>query len=199
MNGIAFANIPRLSGVDLSGNVCVDEIFTTQPFVGAFRRAISRNCATNNFTKKEISCKIFTSCDDRFKGSPFELFNRASGCCELESGTYTDSSEYSFIASEDYASLEAIFIQFQGNMEFLPVSVHERFHALKIYSIANTPVKKVSKKNFEKLFKLEILRLVDNRIEDIKSNTFEDLTSLKTLSLGRSIISILFPFKLDSV
>lgn len=175
MNGITFANLPRLAFVDLKNNVCVDQIFVTHPFASVFRRIISRNCAARN----EISCKIFPFCEDD------RLFNRTAGCCQLEYGTYVDSPDYSFSTNQDYASLEVIFIEYQRNMEFLPVSVHRTFPILKVYSVIHTPVRKISKKNFEKLHKLEKLRLQNNYIEAIQSNTFNDLISLQVVEISK--------------
>lgn len=184
MNGIAFANLPRLSSADLTGNVCVNQIFITQPFASIFRRIVSRNCASRN----EISCKILDFCEDD------RLFNRTAGCCQLDYGTYIDSPDYSFMANEDYAVLEAILVEYQGSMQFLPVFLHDTFPMLKVYSVIHTPARKITKKNFEKLFKLEKLRLQNNYIEAIQSNTFEDLISLQVLEISKNLLKVLKNF-----
>lgn len=202
MNGIAFANVPRLYVIDLRGNVCVDERFSTQPYTSSFRRAISRNCAANNAAVKGISGHIKTSCEDPLKSSEYEWFEASSGCCVLDYGTFIDAPDYSFEASEQYTNIMILIIQFQGNIEFLPVLVHNTFPMLKVYSIEHTPIKKMFKKNFEKLFKLEFLRLIDNNIEVIKSNTFEDLISLRRISISNGdyflFASILILFYFNS-
>lgn len=112
------------------------------------------------------------------------MFNRTPGCCELEHGTYIDYFDYFFAADANYTNLEIIFIIHQPNIEFLPVSVHERFPRLKIYHVQNTPVQKITKKNFEKMYELVVLFLRGNQFESIKSDTFEDLINLKTISLS---------------
>lgn len=179
MNGIAFVNVPRLVYADFTGNVCVDKLFLTQPSAKVFRRVISRSCA---LTKNEISCRILPFCMDT------DLFNRTLSCCEVEYGTYVDSPDYSFDAKEGYNNIEVIRIEYQGNIEFLPVSVHATFSSLKVYSVSHVPVQMITKKNFEKLFKLEKLLLHDNQIEMIRSNTFDDLISLRVVQISKKFV-----------
>lgn len=184
MNGNAFANLPQLVRVDLLDNVCIDRYYWTERSLKTFHRKISRNCGSKNLAQKEISCKISNACDEEMQGWFFQWYQRSASCCHLKYGTVIDSPDYSLNAKENYTSREVFSIAHQRNVEFLPVSNHEKFPNLKFYSVVDTPTKKITKKNFEKLFQLELINFKFNQIEVIKSDTFEDLVSLKAIYLS---------------
>lgn len=54
VNGVAFANLPRLFAVDLRGNFCIDTVIGTVRDPKESRRRISRNCGSVDDTQKEI-------------------------------------------------------------------------------------------------------------------------------------------------
>lgn len=184
MNGAVFANLLRLVIVDLRGNVCIDKYFETERAPSIFRRRISTNCASTENTEKEISCKDWTECGEIMDEVFYRFYNRTSGCCRLEFGTHFDSPEYEFIQNTNYTKLEILYIVHQQNIEFLSVSVYERFPNLKFFAVVNTPVQKISKKNFENMYELSMLHLERNQIEIIRSDTFEDLINLKEIYIG---------------
>lgn len=177
MNGAAFANLPQLAKLDLSSNVCVNKLFTIESCSSTFRRKISKNCASDDATRKQLSCSASIACDE-------EVGGWQDKCCELELGTVIDSSDYTFVADTNFATVEILIIAHQRNVEFLPILDHERFPSVELYYVVNTPVKKISKKNFEKMFKLENLKLDRNQIEVISSDTFEDLVNLKLIQIS---------------
>lgn len=186
MNGAAFANLPQLVMVNLRGNVCIDKYFTPDNDLKASRRKISRNCVdATDAARKEISCTAAVACVEDMGQFYMDLYNKTPGCCEVEHGINIDSPDYSFVADANYANLEIIYISYQPNIEFLPVLIHESFPHLKMYSASVIPVQKITKRNFEKLFELEVLFLVKNRIEVIKGDTFEDLINLKRIIISR--------------
>lgn len=112
-------------------------------------------------------------------------FNNTPRCCELDHEAYIDSPDYSFVADSNYTKLEVLYIRYQRNIDFLPVSVHEVFPNLKFYFIINVPVQKIFKKNFEMMTDLVQLYLLSNQIEVIKSNTFEDLINLRRIYISK--------------
>lgn len=184
MNGNAFVNVPRLVVVILRSNICVDKVFNIENQI-LFRRRISRNCAPAGVARKEISCTEDRGRSESVPKSFFEHFNRTTtDNCVLDLGTTIDSPDYSFFADANYTVIEILYIVYQQNIEFLPVMVHQTFPILKFYYVMDTPVQKLSKENFEKMFKLLSLYLKNNQIEVIRRNTFEDLVSLKYLTIG---------------
>lgn len=178
MNGIVFANIPNLVILELGNNVCISKKFEIKRGSNIFRRKISRNCGSANATEKQVSCIPLKTCDE---------LGDASNCCEFEFGTVIDAPDYKFSADINYTAVKALSISHQRNVDFLPVSVHESFPGLKHYLVKNSPVSKISKKHFEKLFVLEWLSLDRNEIEVIKSDTFEDLISLETFKISTKL------------
>lgn len=170
MHGIAFANLPQLAEVDFWENACINRLFTVGGDSNNFLRKISRNCASANVVKKQLSCSASTACDEK---------RSVEKCCEMDYGTVIDTPDQTFLADTNYATIAVLLITHQPNVEFLPVLVHERFPALNSYEVVNAPVQKISKKNFEKMYELEWLTLERNKIEVIRSDTFEDLISLK--------------------
>lgn len=180
MNGVAFANLPQLVKIDLSGNVCINKLFSIELGSNKFRRKISRSCASANVIRRPLSCSHSVACDELREnwGSALKTKN-ASSCCELKYGTQIDAPDYTFLDEMNYAAVELMTITNQQNVEFLPVLLHERFPFLKLYRVENTVVPKISKKNFQKLNQLVWLTLNRNQIELIKSDTFMDLVNLK--------------------
>lgn len=184
MNGMAFANVPRLIAVGLKNNICVDKNFAIQN-QNSFRRRISRNCALAGVARKEISCKANWPCVESATERFLLLFNRtATECCILDFEVIIDAPDYAFVSDANYRNIEVINILYQQSIEFLPVLVYAKFPNLKFYQVMETPIQKISKENFKKMFKLWFLLLQSNQIEVIKKNTFEDLISLKYLTIG---------------
>lgn len=155
--------------------------FETERAPNVYRRKISRNCASPETVRKEVSCTSLIACSEDLAGEFFEAYNRSSGCCELKYGTHIESPDYTFAANSQYKSLEIIYIIHQHNIEFLPVSVHKMFPILKFYVVENTHVQKLSKQNFEKMYEISMIYLEGNQIEVIRSDTFQDLVNLKEI------------------
>lgn len=184
MNGVAFANLPQLAVVNLAGNVCVNKDIEIRGDSNIFLRRIERNCASTNASARTISCDPTSDCNVRLDPRFVEKNKDVSGCCEIEEGAHIHTPDYSIAAERRYTNFEVITIIHQRNVEFLPVSVYETFPNLKFYFVFNAPIQKITKKNFEKMFKLVELKLSNNQIEMIRSDTFEDLTSLRELAIS---------------
>lgn len=175
MNGIAFAN---MVAVDLRRNVCINKEFKMKRGSNQALRKISRNCGSENTARKQLSCITSTFCDDQF-------IEDYATCCELEAGTFIDTPDYSFKDDETRTSTTSMIISHQQNVQFLPILLHESFPVLRTYVVSGTTVPKISKKNFENMSKLERLKLEDNQIEVIKSDTFDELVSLETIEISK--------------
>lgn len=184
MNGVAFTNLPRLLMINLKYNTCIGKLFNIERGSNNFRRKISRYCASDNAPKNELACSESIACNDVHDYSFVEEFTKAKICCELEFDSYIDAHDYTFADDTNYKNTEILIIAQQQNVEFLPVSVHESFPILRIYFVVNVPVPKISKRNFEKMLELKYLKLERNGIEVIRSDTFEDLTSLERLQIS---------------
>lgn len=190
MNGVAFANVPRLVIVDLRMNYCINKYFTAEIDSNMFRRKISRYCASADKESRKLSCKASFECSRDIYQSFIKSLPTVKSCCELEYETHIDFPDYHFDPNSNYATIDAINIFHQRNIEFLPVLLHERFPMLKLYVVKNTPIRKISKKNFEKLYELVELYLQRTQIEMIKSDTFEDLIGLQSIWIGRCKVSV---------
>lgn len=189
VNGAAFANLPQLVEVDLRFNVCINKFLEIGRGSKTFSRKFFRHCVSADVVNKQITCRTSIFCFE-------SRFDYSSGCCGLEYGTFIDGPDYTFAGDTNYTGIDFLIIKHQENVELLPVSVHQSFPFLKYYFVVNTPVQKVTKKYFEKMYKLERLKLDRNQIEVIKSDTFEDLVNLWMIEistiLGSVFIQILF-------
>lgn len=78
-------------------------------------------------------------------------------------------------------------LKFQPNKKtkYLPENLNEIYLNLEVYQADNCTIQEISKINFAELRRLEILSLEYNQIEKIPGDTFEDLFSLKYLSLSK--------------
>lgn len=185
--------LSQLVDVDLSTNDCIDKKFYIEQGSIYFLRKISRSSEAADIGKNQISCITSSACDNwpidcsyfSFKCNPWSF----GECCELELGTTIDAFDYTFAKDTKYTKVLGLVIKHQQNVEFLPIMLNKRFPNLKKYWVGKTPVRKISKQNFEKLFKLEELTLYQNKIEAIKSDTFEDLISLKRIMISKLLVS----------
>lgn len=177
MTGIVFAKMPYLVAVNLSYNICIQKFFTLVQNLKQFYHQVSRRCAPAENVRK-LSCKNSIRCAREKR-----YFWYLTVCCEMDFLTFIDSPDYSFFVEEN-VDTEILIISNQPNVGFLPILTHESFPILKKYLVENTLLFKISKKNFEKLYMLEKLEMIRNGIEVIKSDTFEDLVSLKFITIG---------------
>lgn len=105
--------------------------------------------------------------------------------CQMEKITKIDGMDAT-IAETNYSILGLSFYT-NKKVFYLPVDVAERFPNLVAYDASECAIKKISKANFVGLEKLRSLALVENHIEKIYSNTFEDLVELEYLWLCKRI------------
>jgi Leucine-rich repeat (LRR) protein len=70
---------------------------------------------------------------------------------------------------------------------YLPIEPYRTAPNLFVINAAQCAVKAISKRNFEKLANLQYGWLHDNDISVIPAGTFEDLVSLKEITLGERL------------
>lgn len=118
--------------------------------------------------------------------------------CLMSSASTVDSLGF-LIASPRDETVEVLRMSTNKKIFFLPENVAEMFPNLVSYYAYGCSLTEVSKKNFRSLRKLTLLSLNGNNIEEIASNTFEDLRSLLYLYLReefrRTLIFILLTFR----
>lgn len=178
MNGIAFANLPGLISIDLKNNKCISSTFEIEKSWSEIRRKITRRCGSADPTRKQIFCADFP-----FRESNLTHSSKINQSCLVDPETYIDTPDFIFAKNLKRASCAYLQIYQQLNIEFLPVLVHEQFPNLKVYAVKNAPIRRISKKNFEKLYELKRLHLESNQIEMITSDTFEDLINLEKIQI----------------
>lgn len=85
---------------------------------------------------------------------------------------------------EKVTSLTISLIRSEG-MKYLPVKVHLNFPNLEEYVAYYCDIEEVSKENFQNLLKLKSINLHGNKLETIESDTFDGLTNLEYIGLGK--------------
>jgi Leucine rich repeat len=140
---------------------------------------------------KIISCD---SVSDQF----FEKieFQRQKTCSigYFGSKVVIDSPGYSISNRDD--SIEALHLDINKLVFYLPEKVDTNFKNLVIYEANGCSIKNISNQNFKGLIKLCALLLENNQIEKILSDTFKDLKELQYLWLSKKIFLNFCPTKL---
>jgi Leucine rich repeat len=131
----------------------------------------------NNVEPKKISCEK-VEIDHWIP--PVELVKT----CKMLETTVIDDNNVNISRRDE--TVNGLRFDWNKKIAFLPVRLNDTFPNLIGYSVMACSIKEVSKKNFEGLRKLVLLRLSNNQIEKISGGTFEDLVSLRTLNLGKS-------------
>lgn len=103
--------------------------------------------------------------------------------CQMWQITIIDSPDVT-ISSDRDEYMGALHFNNNKNISFLPVKVSENFPYLLAYA-GHCSVKEIYLENFEGLRKLKVLNLIGNQIEKISNDTFDDLTALERLYLGK--------------
>lgn len=102
--------------------------------------------------------------------------------CWIKSTDSIINSSYTTII-KTVAEITKLEFNHNKKIFFLPVEVAFSFPNLVTYSALNCSIKTIAKIHFKNLKMLESLDLKKNQIEVVRSNTFEDLSSLKNLDL----------------
>jgi Leucine-rich repeat (LRR) protein len=83
--------------------------------------------------------------------------------------------------------LKMLYFYNNKKVLYLPVELYCTAPNLFVINAAGCAVKAISKKNFEKLANVQYVWLHDNDISVIPAGTFEDLVSLKEITLGKRL------------
>lgn len=110
--------------------------------------------------------------------------------CFMDYSSSVDRDDFVIPGLKD-ESIKAVYMKNNSNIEFLPVQIYRKFPNLLRYSMINCGFSEIFKKNFENLNQLQILDLSDNRIEIVRSDTFEGLFRLENIVLSKSKFKIL--------
>lgn len=180
MNGQAFKSL-RLHDAILVGNECIDANYSRknesplEVVAIEFLLEVSKKCGfiERPPKKNQISC-LKDDCDDDY----------GNVCCNFDDTTVINSADFSI---SDGRNDDVSDISFDKNskIEFLPITVFLKFSNVRTYNADNCLIKEISIRNFEHLFKLEVLSLAFNQIKIIQHDTFEGLNKLESISLSK--------------
>ncbi|KAL7016866.1 hypothetical protein ACKWTF_010172 [Chironomus riparius] len=87
------------------------------------------------------------------------------------------------VLAKESKFVKGFYFEFNKNIEYLPIKIHEKFPNLVAYDGANLALKGIKYQNFEKLEELQYLTLKENPISYMSPDVFKDLTKLKYLIL----------------
>lgn len=130
-------------------------------------------CAITDMRINIVNCEGYGDC--HYSGT---------NCCLLKN-TSAISSENVKISVKRGLSLVGINMHNNPKIQFLPVNIASKFPNISRIEATDCRIEKVSKINFKGLFSLWVLYLDGNLIEEIKSDTFEDLSGIKFIHLGK--------------
>lgn len=86
---------------------------------------------------------------------------------------------------QQYRNAGGLHMQSNKYITALPENLNKVFGNLMTYDASGCGVRSLSKKNFEKMNKMETVLLNNNEIETVDDNTFEDCPQLKQVSMGK--------------
>lgn len=135
------------------------------------------NVYTSKAASREVSCDYITDCF-------LIAFFGQQMTCYMKDVTI-DSQGFTIASPPKDETVTAMGFFSNKNALFLPDNIHEAFPYLMTLSASSCSIKTVSKENLKNLNKLRGLYLDNNQIKTIRSNVFEDLTSLQRLDLGK--------------
>jgi Leucine rich repeat len=104
--------------------------------------------------------------------------------CFMQGTTVINEIGSTFSTTPD-ASMVGLNFEGNKNIEYLPENIAETFPNLLGYDAWKCSIKIIFKAMFKNMNKLKVLSLQNNQIERISSDTFEDLVSLKYLWLRK--------------
>lgn len=128
----------------------------------------------SNATGKQILCEnkgVEKWAEDEFK------------TCWMITSTTIDSNDTTVEVDE---TIDLLSFAANKKIQFLPVEVAVSFPKLKVYGAVGCSIETIEKIHFKGLAMLRYLLLKDNYIKTIPSDSFEDLTSLEALVLGKN-------------
>lgn len=104
--------------------------------------------------------------------------------CSMQNSTVISTPGYDITTSKD-DKIGALYFSSNKNIFYLPDGAYENFTNVVVLAASSCSLAAVYKSNFHNLRELIRLDLDENQIEEIASNTFEDLNSLQFLWLSK--------------
>lgn len=132
---------------------------------------------------KEIDMAKEVSCESVSDGSWENVGNVKT--CYMDKTSSIKEPDVTVFKHDELMS--AMWLAYNKKIVYLPVGVGETFPNLLIYHARGCSIKEIMRKNFKSLSKLKILFLSNNQIENISSETFNDLASLQSLRLSKKL------------
>jgi Leucine rich repeat len=131
--------------------------------------------AKNSFASKEIGCESFKNGSWTFEGRDH--------ICYMTVKTSINSNDVKIVPNGDEMITALTFFE-NRKIHYLPVDIFKSFPNLTEILGHSCSIRSLYKSSFRSLRNLKELWLVDNQIEKINSDTFEDLTALEWLDLS---------------
>lgn len=178
MNERLFKPMSALKYLSLWSNVCIAKVFNNAT-VRAAPDEVSNKCKFDEVETNDpgLVCE-----------SVSPLYSSGEWCFMNESSIIDKKDEtFHFMLDQ---SVDGLFFNENKKIEYLPVAVYRSFPNLIEYQANDCSIKEISRKNFEKLYKLNYIRLHFNQIEKITSDTFADLPLLRGIALSELSIKI---------
>jgi hypothetical protein len=110
--------------------------------------------------------------------------------CHMKTQTSIDGKGFKISSSRD-ENVKAIIMSRNKKIIFLPDSPADIFPNLEMYCSDRCAIKEITRENFRGLLKLRFLFLIDNQIEIVRSDTFQDLTAIEGILLCKKIFKCL--------
>lgn len=175
LKGSVFENLPALQEVHLTGNECIDERFESEEEIRGLSKTVNGTCGFGK-NGTQITCE---------KIAVFAMPESANRFFTCESTSYTTIKDNSYTITDHFNSrLIAMNFSDNRNIEFLPISPHHIFPYIRWYRAARCSIKEISKTNFEGLRYLSYIKLQENQIYAVLSDTFKGLDGLGELDLS---------------
>lgn len=127
---------------------------------------------------REIACESFKNGSWTFEGREH--------ICYMTVATSINSNDFKILSSGN-ESIKALTFFENRKIQYLPVDIYKSFPNLTEILGHSCSIRSLYKDNFRNLWMLKELWLIDNQIERINSDTFEDLTALEWLDLSKKL------------
>lgn len=168
MNILLFQFLPAMKNLNLGSDFCISPKFQN----------ISLQTVSDQMNLE--MCKF-----EEEENSNLDLIcESVSSYCYLNGTTSISKKGETFHFMLDQ-SINGLYMSGNKRIEYLPVNVHRNFPNIKQYLAEDCSIREISRKNFEKLYEVSEIRLRENQIEKIPSDTFADLPLLLYIGLRK--------------
>lgn len=172
LNAQAFENLPKLEAANLGDNYCISKYFSKDRIKTYGSEWISKSCGYDEFETVDIKCERFV--DTIYVGVE---------SCQMKWKTEINASN-SVVSELKDEEVGCIDLSDNEKIEYLPYKIFMQFPNLVYYWAKGCSIKQISAHNFEKLVKLQEIRLWRNKILKISGDTFMGLENLWFVDLG---------------